>query len=199
MLRFPQVPKPLLVYTTPVVWTPSSEVIGLPKGTLTQGKHQCSLKHSPLYHPAFQLNEKQRVPSRITKQKLCVLNSHCIQTGEGSLPEQKSSRVKGFPLRILCNRFSEDWPTLPSQFLLLQLRWGASHCNDAFDSFAKSTGWGVKERITALSWKKGDVLRKNAWNALSSKPGWQRASAEKHQGVLILWLCPRGEGSNCSS
>lgn len=111
MLHFPQVPKPLLVYTTPVVWTPSSEVIGLPKGTLTQGKHQCSLKHSPLYHPEFQLNKKQRVPSRITKQKLCVLNSHCIQTGEGSLPEQK---------KLQSQRIS-------TENTLQQVLWGLAH------------------------------------------------------------------------
>lgn len=63
-----------------------------------------------LYHPEIQPNEKQSLPSRKTKQKPCVLNPHCVQTGTGSLPEQTSSRVKGFPLRALCIQSSSAWP-----------------------------------------------------------------------------------------
>lgn len=63
-----------------------------------------------LYHPEIQPNEKQSLPSRKTKQKPCVLNPLYVQTGTGSLPEQTSSRVKGFPLRALCNQSSSGRP-----------------------------------------------------------------------------------------
>lgn len=73
-----------------------------------------------LYHPEIQPNEKQSLPSRKTKQKPCVLNPHCVQTGTGSLPEQTSSRVKGFPLRALCNQSSSAWPRASQPALTAQ-------------------------------------------------------------------------------
>lgn len=73
-----------------------------------------------LYHPEIQPNEKQSLPSRKTKQKPCVLNPHCVQTGTGRLPEQTSSRVKGFPLRALRNQSSSARPRASQPALAAQ-------------------------------------------------------------------------------